>query len=292
MHNINTDKKEINAHVIAVFPEKVVIAVESLDIFKSAEDNLRVGSYIKIYDNENAKLIAIIENFQIQTTEKGNQHIIEAFPLGIMRDDKFERGGDSLAIPPKEAHPASISEIKVIYENSIKEDAKFFFSTLAHRKDIAIPVDGNKFFNKHIAIVGSTGSGKSHTVAKIIQSAVKEKPEGFSLNNSHVIIFDIHSEYRNAFPDASYIDVSNLRLPYWLLNSEELEEFFIDTESNDHNQRSIFKEGVITDKKNNASSFDKDKIHLDTPIKFDIKNVLTYAKEKNSEQIDSGETYR
>ena len=45
-----------------------------------------------------------------------------------------------------------------------------------------VPVNGNKFFNKHIAIVGSTGSGKSHTLTTILQKAVEGKNGDFSLN--------------------------------------------------------------------------------------------------------------
>jgi len=220
-------------------------------------------------------------------------YVIEAFPLGILRNGKFERGGDSLAIPPKEVQPATIADIKKIYEDSVAEGARFRFATLSSNGGVPVPVDGNKFFNKHIAIVGSTGSGKSHTLATIIQKAVAGKNEDFSLNNSHVIIFDIHSEYKSAFPSANYIDISNLTLPYWMLNSEELEEFFLDTEANDHNQRNIFKEAIIKDRrlKFTGSDSEKQKIHLDTPIIFDIKEVLAHANAKNIEMIDSGEVY-
>lgn len=156
-----------------------------------------------------------------------------------------------------------------------------------------MPVNGNKFFNKHIAIVGSTGSGKSHTLATIIQRAIAEKAGDFTFNNSHVIVFDIHSEYRSAFPGANFIDVSNLTLPYWMLNSEELEEFFLDTEANDHNQRNVFKEAIIQDRKAKfqGSDSDRQRIHLDSPLVFDIQAVLDTAKSKNEEMIDTGETY-
>src|SRR3546814_2433941 len=80
-----------------------------------------------------------------------------------------------------------------------------------------------------IAVVGSTGAGKSHTIAKIVQSAVSAKDGEYALNNSHIVIFDIHSEYKSAFPNANFLDASNLTLPYWLLNSEELEEVLLDT---------------------------------------------------------------
>ncbi|PXX25530.1 MULTISPECIES: ATP-binding protein [Burkholderia] len=288
------EEEQINAQVIAVFPDKVRIVVDDLEDFKVAEESLKVGSYVKIADNENAILIAIIENFQIAVSADGKRdHIIEAFPLGILRDGKFERGGDSLAIPPKEVQPATIADIKKIYDDSVPEAERFRFATLASNKNVPVPVNGNKFFNKHIAVVGSTGSGKSHTLATVIQNAVKEKDGDFSLNNSHIIVFDIHSEYKSAFPRANHIDISNLILPYWMLNGEELEEFFLDTEANDHNQRNIFKEAIIRDRraKFSGSEADKQKIHLDTPIPFDIRKVLEYAVEKNDELIDSGEVY-
>ena len=222
------EEEKINAQVIAVFPDKVRIVVDDLEDFKTAEESLRVGSYVKIADNENAVLIAIIENFQIAVSVNGKRdYIIEAFPIGILRDGKFERGGDSLAIPPKEVQPATIVDIKKIYDDSVPQGERFLFSTLASNGNVPVPVNGNKFFNKHIAVVGSTGSGKSHTLATIIQKAVSGKDGDFSLNNSHVIIFDIHAEYKSAFPSANHIDISNLVLPYWMLNSEELEEFFL-----------------------------------------------------------------
>lgn len=288
-----TQEEKINAQVIAVFPDKVKIVVEDLENFKVAEESLKVGSYLKIADNENAVLIAVIENFQISVGEGVQNYIIEAFPLGVLRNGKFERGGDSLAIPPKEVVPATIEDIKKIYEDTINPTESFTFSNLASNKEVAVPINGNKFFNKHIAIVGSTGSGKSHTLAKIIQKAISEKKEDFQLNNSHVIVFDIHSEYKTAFPNANYIDISNLTLPYWMLNSEELEEFFLDTEANDHNQRNIFKESIIFDRKQKftGEEHDKQKIHLDSPIPFDINEVLNFAKLKNTEQIDTGDKY-
>lgn len=289
-----TTADNLNAQVVAVFPDKVRIVVDKLEDFKLAEESLRVGSYVRIADNENAILIAIIENFEIVVREDGTRnHVIEAFPLGVLRDGKFERGGDSLAIPPKDVQPATIEDINRIYSESVKVAESFCFSRLSSNHGVQVPVNGNKFFNKHIAIVGSTGSGKSHTLATIIQRAVAEKTGSFTLNNAHVIVFDIHSEYRSAFPDANFIDVSNLVLPYWMLNGEELEEFFIDTEANDHNQRNVFKEAVLQDRraKFTGSPSQKQRIHLDSPLLFDIQEVLNYAIFKNTERVDTGEVY-
>lgn len=283
----------LSAEVIAVFPDKVRISVDDIEDFAIAEENLRVGSYLRIADNDNAVMIAIIENFTIEVgsdldTEAKRKYIIEANPLGVIRNGMFERGGDTLAIPPKKVEPAKIEEIQKIFEESLEDNKKFCFSRLASNHAIKVPVDGDKFFNKHIAIVGSTGSGKSHTVAKIIQNATKGKKWDYEgLNNSHVVIFDIHSEYKAAFPNARFIDITNLRLPYWLLNSDELQELFIDTETNDHNQRNVFKEAVVKSKKEHFSGNEsrREKIHFDSPLKFDIREILQMAKDKNEEMV-------
>lgn len=293
------ENEKLNAEVISVFPNKVKISVDNLEDFQLAEDKLKVGSYLRIADNDNAVLIAVIENFSIEVGEGKDgeawrRYILEASPLGTIRDGKFERGGDSLAIPPKKVEPATSEEISKIFSESIADSEKFTFATLASDSHIPVPVNGNKFFNKHIAIVGSTGSGKSHTVAKILQNATHAKNGEYEgLNNSHIVIFDIHSEYRAAFPDAHYIDISSLVLPYWMLNSEELIELFIDTEANDHNQRNTFKKAVIKSRRDHFAGdpADKDKIHFDSPLMFDIQDVLKEAIDVNTYVYETGEVY-
>lgn len=294
-------EKEINAEVISVYPNKVKIAVDNLSEFQPETESLKVGSYLRIADNENAIMIAIIENFSIEVKENGERsYNIEALPLGMIIGDEFVRGGDTIAIPPKKVEPATKEDIKKIFMESVGEEEKFLFSKLSSDKEISVPVNGNKFFNKHIAIVGSTGSGKSHTVCKIIQNAVKEKNGNFALNNSHIMIFDIHSEYRNAFPNANFLSIDNLILPYWLMNSEELEEILLDTgERDNYNQSSIFRTLVTENKV--LHNQEERKIYYDTPVFFDIDEITnavsnlkneTYNAKNNSRYMINDGSYK
>ena len=273
-------ENKANGEVIAVLPNKVKIKVDDLNAFKGAEQ-LKVGSYIQIADNENSeiKLIAIIESFLIEVNENGDRkYLVDANPLGTIEEGVFRRGGDSIALPPKEATKASIEDIKSIYASGSKESnyERFCFSRLAQstRERIDILVNGNKFFNKHFAIVGSTGSGKSHTTAKVLQNAIKEKKSDFvGLNNSHIVIFDIHSEYISAFPDANTININDLVLPYWLLNADELEELFLESgDNNNYNQSSLLR-NLITENKIVKNPTEK-KVFFDSPLKFDIDEIL------------------
>lgn len=279
--------EKLNAEVISVYPDKVKISVDKLEDFKLAGESLKVGSYLRISDNENAGLIAIIENFSIEVNDNGDRkYLIEANPLGMIKDDEFIRGGDSIAIPPKKVEPATVDEIKKIYEQSINPKESFSFSSLSSNNSIRIPVNGNKFFNKHIAIIGSTGSGKSHTLSTIIQKAVSEKNGDFQLNNSHVVIFDIHSEYKSAFPDANLIGINNLVLPYWMLNSDELEEIFLESgDRNNYNQASVLRNVITLNKKHHNKNAVK--VFFDSPLKFDVEEVINCLVNIKKETLES-----
>ncbi|WP_249533745.1 ATP-binding protein [Escherichia coli] len=279
---------DINAEVVSVSPNKLKISVDDLEEFKIAEEKLGVGSYLRVSDNQDVALLAIIDNFSIEVKESQKQkYMIEASPIGLVKNGKFYRGGDSLALPPKKVEPAKLDEIISIYSDSIDINDRFTFSSLSLNTKVSVPVNGNRFFNKHIAIVGSTGSGKSHTVAKILQKAVDEKQEGYKgLNNSHIIIFDIHSEYENAFPNSNVLNVDTLTLPYWLLNGDELEELFLDTEANDHNQRNVFRQAITLNKKIHfqGDPATKEIISFHSPYYFDINEVINYINNRNNER--------
>ncbi len=284
--------EEINAEVVSVCPDKVKISIDDLDSFRLAEEHLKVGSYLRIADSDDVVLIAVIDSYSIEVKDSGERkYIIEASPLGVIRDGCFSRGGDSIAIPPKNVEPAKSSEIENIYSSGLANKEKFTFSKLSHNQGVRVPIDGDKFFNKHIGIVGSIGSGKSCTIATIIQNAISEKSGSYTgLNNSHVIIFDIHAEYPAAFPKSNQLNVDDIVLPYWLLNREELEELFLDSgDNNNYNQSSVLRSVITQNKRKHNPSFDK--IFYDSPIKFDIDEVLNCLinlknETKNSKAVD------
>lgn len=279
----------VNAEVVGVYPNRVRINVENLSNFKLKNESLRVGSYLRIpSDDDQCAMMAIIENFSIESSDVGTRrYLIDAMPLGIVQDGQFVRGGDSIALPPKEAEPARIEEVASIYRNWVVSENSFTFACLVTNPTVRVAVDGNKFFNKHIAVVGSTGSGKSHTVCRIVQTAVNTKSGSFALNNSRILIFDLHSEYRTAFPEAVHLGVEGLVLPYWLLTGEELEDLFLDTDAHDHNQRFAFREAVIASKRGHFTGSDEERarIHLDSALFFSLEDVLKEIKEKNEERL-------
>jgi len=154
-------------------------------------------------------------------------------------------------------------------------------------------LDGNKFFQRHASLLGSTGSGKSWTVAAILEQAAK-------LPSSNLIVFDLHGEYRELSyarhlripgpEELGKADDSLLFLPYWLLNAEELQAMFIDrSEFSAHNQVMAFQDIVVAEKKRTLESLKKTDVlnafTLDSPVPFAIDNVIAELKRMNEEMV-------
>lgn len=286
------------AKVIAVGPDSIEIEISSTEEYKKLKEKPQIGSYIQISDGDGSesKLIAVVQGFRVKDSlnnEQGTQDVLPRFvlslqPVGRLEDEVFKRGGQQITIPPKLVEIASSGLLEKIY-SSVPEEKKFSFGKLALDNRVDVDLDGDRFFSKHIGVVGSTGSGKSSTVAAILQEGIRpsdSQAEKGVLNNSHIIIFDLHGEYSSAFPQARVLGVEDIKLPYWMMNSEELEEMFIESnENNSHNQVSQFRNAVILNKQISNPTVPKHKVSYDSPLHFSLEQVCNYLYNLNSEVI-------
>jgi uncharacterized protein len=91
----------------------------------------------------------------------------------------------------------------------------------------------NDLFSRPLAIVGNTGSGKSYSVASLLQKATdNERLGGDNVNAPHIFILDINGEYARAFlpeskqyqgqPDHIYLNGQDFGIPLWFFNTQEI----------------------------------------------------------------------
>ncbi|WP_426699583.1 ATP-binding protein [Vibrio harveyi] len=159
-------------------------------------------------------------------------------------------------------------------------------------------LNGNKFFQRHAFIGGSTGSGKSWTTAKIIEQMA-------NLESSNAIVFDLHGEYaplqheglkhyKVAGPGeveaGRTIADGAIYLPYWLLSYEALVSLFVDrSDQNAPNQAMIMSREVNAAKQQylEAGGYADilDSFTVDSPVPFDIDVLLVRLNEINSEMV-------
>lgn len=155
-------------------------------------------------------------------------------------------------------------------------------------------VDGNKLFQRHAALLGSTGSGKSWTVASILERSSQ-------LPSSNLVVFDLHGEYKQLSyakqlrvpgPDeVNSDDDSLLFLPYWLLNSEEIQSLFVDrSEFSAHNQVVVVQDAITKQKKSFLESQARTDLlqsfTLDSPIPYSLHEVIGELKFLNEQKVD------
>lgn len=159
-------------------------------------------------------------------------------------------------------------------------------------------VNGNKLFQRHALVVGSTGSGKSWTTARLLEQIAE-------LSSGNAIVFDIHGEYSSMagegfehFRVAGPSDIEAgrgladgvLHLPYWLMAYEALVSMFVDrSDANAPNQAMIMSR-TITEAKSDFLSAGGHKAALaaftiDSPVPFDIDAVLSRLNTFNQEMV-------
>lgn len=285
--------------VLSCSPEAIIVLIDDLKVFEEHKAALQVGRYMRIAQGNSDYTIASIRNIrgvhgQDSEGKPKWQFQIECQAVGTLIDGKtFERASVLLPVPTERAFPADEETLSKLFA----EDAEYQFplGQLSLNKATPMKIHGDRFFSKHIAIVGSTGSGKSCTVSRILHDVVGIADDKNSnlgkKNNSHVVVFDIHDEYTAAFTlkdeqkfTLNRLDVDSLQLPYWLMNSEELESMFIESnEQNSHNQVSQFKQAVILNKERHNPGFHD--LTYDTPVYFSIKEVYRYIENMNREVI-------
>jgi hypothetical protein len=285
--------------VISSSPDSILVDIKDLKTYEENKDVLQIGRFLKIAQGNNDYVIAIIKNIKGSHSLDANQSIVWSFIIecqaigSLIADKDFERSSTHLPVPTEPVFVTDKTELdKLFLSNDI---FNFQLGNLVLNKNIAVNIHGDKFFGQHIAIVGSSGSGKSCTVAKIIQEVVGitdgKNKNLEKQNNSHIVIFDIHSEYENAFTlldeqkfTLNCLNVDKLKLPYWLMNSEELEDLFIESrEENSHNQVSQFKQAVILNKEKYNPTITE--MTYDNPVYFSIEEIFNYIENMNREVI-------
>lgn len=308
---LNFEDKDQLGRVVTVDTSRVLISVEEHEQMTS----IAVGNLIAINGRTaNEFLIGIIERVTRSISEKlllDETSDDGSIPLGESQDDfiravligtyrtvdgslsnTFKRGADCFPQIDKTCFHLSGSNLQLFMNLLSANVAENERLTLGHfmADETAIAVaNGDKFFQRHAAILGSTGSGKSWSVALILERAA-------ALKSANLIVFDMHGEYSTlcegdkpiaqqyhiAGPgDLDGSNPNSLFIPYWLLNREEMLALILDrSDDNAPNQAARFTEHVRTLKEQTLQSEKKTEVFetftVDSPIPYNISSLLEY----------------
>ena len=163
-----------------------------------------------VFIDQNRRILGEVTqiDFNVVTISLIGEFVGNNFILGIEKKPKFS---SSIRTISKE-------EMDILVSSN---DARSFnFGFLPQYNNYPYRVNIDELFGHHIAIFGNTGSGKSYGLASIFQSLFYDKRN--LMNNSRLILFDAHGEYKKSFGNLSickvYDDERKLFIPLWLLD--------------------------------------------------------------------------
>jgi len=181
------------------------------------------------------------------------RRVMKATLIGTLDGRTFTQGISIFPVLDNPVHLASAGDLDIIFDRRAAKDGETVASPerpgfCIHIGESAIfsgypiQIDPDAFFGKHAAVLGSTGSGKSCTIASIIQSILSRE----DIRRTNFVILDTNGEYRSAFQrqerDGTWVNIAERRVlyipsdpsesserlvvPYWFLNAEDFVRLF------------------------------------------------------------------
>lgn len=154
--------------------------------------------------------------------------------VGEIVGTSFERGISQYPNVGDEVHLVTEEDLAVIY--GTQHGGQVLIGRLASAEGIPVRVDLDKLVTRHSAVVGSTGAGKSTTVASLLRSiALGASAEGaIGFPSARILLLDLHGEYGRALQSVSTVFRVNpnageqpLHIPFWALDPVELLTFLM-----------------------------------------------------------------
>ena len=202
-------------------------------------------SLLRLQSDEEAAAIAATTGIASSTMDK---RVIEADLLGEAwwqtqsETLDFRRGISTYPLPLQSV--MTKAETQTLYESveSTRDDGvncHVPIGTYIGASRVVCRANMDKLFGQHCAILGSTGSGKSGTVASILHSVIAHKAVGEQETRSRIVIIDPHGEYGKAFQGVSTAfkaydsphdeeeGAIKLKLPFWLMSSDEFRSLVV-----------------------------------------------------------------
>ena len=276
--------------VVAVSGGRVIVMLDDHD---ERLANAQVGTLIKIA-RPHTHVFGIVEGLSIpiprQEPGGSESRLAEIHLLGELAEAApganriFRRGVSSLPSLDDPVLAANSEDTATVYAMPQRQAVRI--GTIHQDPSVSAHVSVDDLLGRHFAILGATGSGKSCALALLLQGIIEANPNG------HVLLLDPHGEYGQAFGDrAEQMTVDRLRLPYWILEFEELVEILFGAEKDTMaSEIATLRQLVLRARLNYAQDKrDCASVTVDTPTPYTLSE-LNYLLEQETGRLSSQTT--
>lgn len=269
---------------------EAVISVNKSIIRDNKLNLAQIGTMLKILTNDSI-VVGMVSSLKIGATDSEGMADGCHATLNILgeistnpttRETKFNRGVRTFPVLGEPVYTMSATDLQVIFS---KESTPCIeIGRLQQDNSIIANVRIDDMLSKHFAIIGSTGSGKSCTVALILQAILSANPAG------HVVLFDPHNEYSKSFGDkAEVITGDTLDLPLWMFDFVETVELLTsDIEDQAREEEEILNDVILMAKR----LFDRSMSRNDISAQVKLDDVEMELQRATHISLDSPVPYR
>src|SRR5579884_412452 len=196
----------------------------------------------------------------------------------------FRRGVTRYPIPGSQVLPVSTEDLRAVF--AATDEPHIEIGTVYPTDDIRGALYVDPMLSKHFAVLGSTGTGKSTSVALILHRISQLSPEG------HIVMIDPHGEYSAAFKGCGELfNVDNLQLPYWLMNFEEHCEVLLTTQGQDRQRDAdILAKCLLAARTKGKDVSQYGKVTVDSPIPYLLADLNTIIVNEMGKLERAGDT--
>jgi hypothetical protein len=268
--------------------------------FTGTYDFARINSYV-IIPVGSSKIVGMISRVQLTEEAEGPtsktmivlpqaKRIMTVTMIGTIEERpggrrEFYQGVISFPALDNPVWFIEKEDLDILFDKSPSgEDSKYRIpiGTSIAFPEYQVRIDPDAFFGKHAAVIGSTGSGKSCTIASLLQSIFEMK----DVKNAHFVILDTNGEYGEVFkghkqPD-DFLHVQELKIPYWFMNFDDFRILFRASEGT---QAPVLHNAIL-DAKNESAEIKT--YSLESQI---IENRVRAFKEQINKQGTAQQTY-
>lgn len=247
----------------------------------------QVGSFVKMPQGYKDLYGVVCEVGAEAAPEKSNDvqyetgRWIKAQLVGESVGSSFERGISQHPNVGDLVHLVTDEDLKEIYGTD--EEGHVEIGRLSSAENIKVKIDIDKLITRHSAVLGSTGSGKSTTVASLLRSISGSDQNDSNYPSARILLIDIHGEYSSALSDVSSVfrinpnkNENKLSVPYWALDTEELVTFLFggmsDTQEN-HVYDKITELKLQSIQNIDSEGVEESSLTLDTPVPYSLKKL-------------------
>ena len=277
-------------HIVSVTGSQAIVVLERNSYNPSANksDRVAIGTLV-VMQTPVALVVGMVSETSSPMPEMGAENesirLIELYLAGeIPRGESntklvFHRGVSHFPTIGDRVRECTSEELGCIYG---RPDAPTIeVGTLFQDRSIPAQLLLDELLGKHFIVVGNTGTGKSCALKLILRQSLEGN------DHAHILVLDMHNEYGDIFGDkANLLHPGNLRLPFWLLNFQELCSVLTTDGPHRDAEVEILSDAIVFAKRNQITTGrglrlgDGATITVDTPSPYRLADVISYLTEQ------------